>query len=41
MAIEVVDADWQFTRQAIAFKVNGNIAYGDGFAAALAKSRKE
>jgi predicted nucleic acid-binding protein len=39
MAIEIVDADWQLTRQAAAFKANGNIAYGDCFAAALAKSR--
>jgi len=39
MAIEVVDADWGLTRQAAAFKVNGNIAYGDCFAAALAKNR--
>ncbi len=40
MAIEVVDADWQLTRQAAMFKVNGNISYGDCFAAALAKNRK-
>jgi len=40
MAIEIVDADWALTRQAAAFKVNGNIAYGDCFAAALAKSKK-
>src|SRR5215208_451500 len=40
MAIEVVDADWTLTRQAAAFKVNGNITYGDCFAAALAKSHK-
>ena len=40
MAIEIVDADWQLTRQAAAFKVNGNISYADCFAAALAKSRK-
>lgn len=39
MAIEIVDADWGLTRQAAAFKVNGNIAYGDCFAAALAKNR--
>ena len=37
MAIEIVDADWALTHQAAAFKVNGNIAYGDCFAAALAK----
>ena len=40
MAIDIVDADWQITRQAAAFKANGNIAYGDCFAAALAKNRK-
>lgn len=40
MAIEIVDADWQLTRQAAAFKVNGKIAYGDCFAAALAKNRQ-
>jgi PIN domain nuclease of toxin-antitoxin system len=40
MAIEIVDADWQLTRQAAAFKVKGNISYGDCFAAALAKNRK-
>ena len=40
MAIEIIDADLQLTRQASAFKVNGNISYGDCFAAALAKLRK-
>jgi ribonuclease VapC len=40
MAIDIVDADWQLTRQAAAFKVNGRIAYGDCFAAALAKTRQ-
>lgn len=40
MAIEVIDADWQLTRQAAAFKVNGNISYGDCFAAALTKLKK-
>jgi predicted nucleic acid-binding protein len=40
MAIETVDADWPLTRQAAAFKAAGNIAYGDCFAAALAKDRK-
>ncbi len=40
MAVEIVDADWQLTRQAAAFKAEGNIAYGDCFAAALAKDRK-
>jgi ribonuclease VapC len=40
MAIEIIDADWDLTRQAAAFKVNGNIFYGDCFAAALAKNHK-
>jgi predicted nucleic acid-binding protein len=40
MSIDIVDADWQLTRQAAVFKASGNIAYGDCFAAALAKNRK-
>jgi PIN domain nuclease of toxin-antitoxin system len=40
MGIEIVDADWTLTRQAAAFKANGNISYGDCFAAALAKIKK-
>lgn len=40
MAIEVVDVDWQLTRQAAEFKANGNISYADCFAAALAKAKK-
>ena len=40
MSIEIVDADWQLTRQAALFKANGNISYGDCFAAALAKVKK-
>ncbi|MFZ1040954.1 MAG: type II toxin-antitoxin system VapC family toxin [Anaerolineales bacterium] len=40
MAIEIVDADWQLTRQASVFKAGGNISYADCFAAALAKGRK-
>jgi ribonuclease VapC len=40
MGIEIVEADWALTRQAAAFKVNGNISYGDCFAAALAKLKK-
>ncbi len=39
MAIEIVDADWELTRQAAVFKVNGNISYADCYAAALAKTR--
>ena len=40
MAIEIVDADWQLTHQAAAFKVDGNISYADCYAAALAKMRE-
>ena len=40
MGIEIVDADWTLTRQAAAFKCNGNISYADCFAAALAKLKK-
>ena len=40
MAIEIVDADWNLTRQAAAFKAKGKIAYADCFAAALASQRK-
>ncbi len=40
MAIEIIDIDWTLTRQAAAFKVNGNISYADCFAAALAKVHK-
>ncbi len=39
MAIEIVPADWEITRQAAMFKVSGNISYADCFAAALAKLR--
>ena len=40
MAIEIVETDWTLTRQAAVFKANGNIAYADCFAAALAKNNK-
>lgn len=40
MGIEIVDVDWNLTRQAAAFKANGNISYADCFAAALAKLKK-
>jgi|SRR5215216_6308598 len=40
LGIEIIDVDWALTRQAAAFKVNGNISYGDCFAAALAKLKK-
>jgi len=39
MAIDIVDADWLLTRQAAAFKANGNISYADCYAAALTKNR--
>jgi predicted nucleic acid-binding protein len=40
MAIEIVDADWNLTRQAAMFKAKGKIAYADCFAAALAKEKE-
>lgn len=40
MAIEIVDIDWQITRQAALFKASGKISYADCFAAALAKLKK-
>jgi predicted nucleic acid-binding protein len=40
MAVEIVNTDWQITRQAAVFKANGNISYADCFAAALAKIKK-
>ena len=40
MAIEIVDADWQLTRQAAAFKTKGGISYADCFSAALTKLHK-
>lgn len=41
MAVEIIDADWQLTRQAAVFKAGGIISsYTDCFAAALAKSRR-
>ncbi|MBI4762647.1 MAG: type II toxin-antitoxin system VapC family toxin [Chloroflexota bacterium] len=40
MGIEIVEADWNLTRQAAVFKANGNISYADCFAAALAKLKK-
>ena len=36
MAIEVLDADWEITRQAAAFKSIGGLAYADCYAAAVA-----
>ena len=40
MGVEIVDVDWTLTRQAAALKANGDISYGDCFAAALAKIKK-
>jgi ribonuclease VapC len=40
LAIEIVDVDWEITRQAAALKAKGRIAYADCFAAALARNRK-
>ena len=40
MAIEIVDVDWQLTRQAAEYKAGGNISYADCFAAALAKLKR-
>lgn len=40
MGIEIVDVDWNLTRQAAVFKAGGNISYADCFAAALAKTKK-
>jgi predicted nucleic acid-binding protein len=37
MANDILDADWETTRQATLFKTLGNIPYTDCFAAALAK----
>jgi predicted nucleic acid-binding protein len=40
LGFETVDADWELTRCAAAFKTNYKLAYADCFAAALAKLRK-
>lgn len=40
MGIEIVEVDWNLTRQAAVFKSGGNISYADCFAAALAKLKK-
>jgi len=37
MGIDILDADWEITRQAALFKTPGNISFADCFAAALAK----
>jgi len=40
LGIELVDADWELTREAAYFKTIAKMSYADCFAAALAKSRK-
>ncbi|MDZ4158326.1 MAG: type II toxin-antitoxin system VapC family toxin [Anaerolineaceae bacterium] len=40
MAIELVDVDWNLTRQAAGFKARAKISYADCFTAALAKQRR-
>jgi len=40
LSIEVVEANWEITKQAAIFKTKGKLAYADCFAAALAKLRK-
>ena len=40
LGIEMVEADWEITRQAAILKTKGKLAYADCFAAALAKLRK-
>jgi len=40
MPIEIVDADWELTKQAAFHKTNGNLSCADCFVAALAKLRK-
>ncbi len=39
MGVEIIDADWNITRQAAVYKSKGNISYADSFATALAKLR--
>jgi predicted nucleic acid-binding protein len=40
LGIEFVDADWDLTREAAAFKRQAKMSYADCFAAALAKFKK-
>ena len=40
LGIEVIPVDWDLAYQAAVLKAKGNIAYGDCFAAALAKMKK-
>jgi ribonuclease VapC len=36
LGVDIIDVDWSFTYQAAQFKMQGNIAYADCFALALA-----
>ncbi len=40
LAIEIVGADWEMTRQAAIYKSKGGISYADCYAAALARLRQ-
>jgi ribonuclease VapC len=40
LGFEVIDADWELARQAATFKARFKLAYGDCFAAALAKLKR-
>jgi predicted nucleic acid-binding protein len=40
LKIAFIDADWEVTQQAAAFKAKGKIAYADCFAAAVARKFK-
>jgi ribonuclease VapC len=39
IGVDIVEADWNLTRQAAFYKARGNISYADCFTAALAKAR--
>ena len=39
MPIEIVDTDWELTRQASLYKIRGGLSYADCYVAALAKLR--
>ena len=40
MSIEIVDANWEITRQAAVYKSKGGLSYADCFTAALGKLRQ-
>jgi ribonuclease VapC len=40
LGFAIIDADWELSRQAAAFKARFKLAYADCFAAALAKLKK-